>query len=1252
MQKSTIRNWRYFPLLALVMAVLAMQFSFQRVQAAGTVMINEFSVSHVGTDTREYVEIFGAANTDYSAYRLIAIEGDFSGTATGVVDRVITIGTTDASGYWWSGFLAQDTFENGSNTLLLVNGFSGAQGNDLDTNDDGTLDTTPWSAVIDEVAIHDGGASDKVYTAVSLGVAYDGLSFAPGGASRIPNGTDTDAIGDWTRNDFDLAGLSGFTGTLVAGEALNTPNAVNSTTAPDVAPTVSSTQPANNAASVGPTVDISVTFSEPVTVTGDWFTIVCTTSGSHTAAVSGGATTFTLNPDADFAFNESCTVTLVAANIADQDGTPNALAADYVFTFTTLSGDVCLDAYTPIPSLQENGSNFGLGGSFNVEGVVTGDFQTSDIAGFFIQEPMGDGNTNTSDGIFVYDPAPFLLEVAVGNRVRVSGTVTEFIRGGASVGITQINATAVIACGAGETITPTTVTLPAASATALEQYESMSVTFTQTLTVNEVFGLGRWGEVALAPNRLFTPTQIVEPGAAAQAQQALNNLGRIILDDARITTQNPDPTPYIFNEPTLRVGYTLTNLTGILAFDTNPNDTSIYKSGYRLYPTTAPAFVAASNPRPTPPIVPGSLQVASFNVLNYFNGDGLGGGFPTSRGANSLVEFNRQRDKIIQAIYQMDADVVGLMELENDTGATPAIADLVNGLNALAGSGTYAYVDTGTIGSDEIRVAIIFQPAEVTLVGGALVDYDSVHNRPPIGHTFMENATGGVFSVIVNHFKSKGCGGASGLDTDQGDGQSCFNATRTAQANALVTFINNTVIPTAGDPDVLLLGDFNSYANEDPIDVIEAAGFVDLADQYIDIPYSYVFMGQSGTLDYAFASGSMAGQALGAQEWHINTEEPTILDYNLEFKTAGQQALNVGTPYRSSDHDPVVAGFNLAAPPAPPVAISPMGDITETNPLFVWTPSEGATWYHIWLSGYNGYVTDVWFDGSTICTVSVCTVDLGLNLSHGWYQWWIQAWNAAGGYGEWTEAVGFNVNIIPGQPTPIAPLGVIYTGMPTFTWEQDPTVSWYHLWVGNGAYVMDQWYEAYLICSSGTCSVTPPLNLTTNYYQWWVRGWNPAGYGEWTGANAFQVSLPLDTPVPMSPLGTIYDTTPDFQWTDVPGAEWYIIWLTDRTTNTQVIEQGFNRYLVCAGGVCTGNTGVTLTEGHNYGWWVIAWSSISGYSAWSSEHSFMVSAPALIGDETPVVEPPLEVLPPEIPRPEVLPPEVIPPEATPPESGE
>lgn len=882
---------------------------------AGTpAVINEFVFNHVGTDTNEYLEVSGGANSDYSGLRLLIIEGD--SPVFGVVDRVEAVGVTGSNGIWWSGFVS-NALENGTQTILLVSDFTGAVGNDLDADDDGVLDVTPWTALVDSVAVSDGGASDRAYSTVLLNATYDGGSFTPGGASRIPNGVDTDAAADWVRNDFDLAGIPGFTGTLIAGEALNTPDAVNSTTPPDAAPTVSSTTPADNATEVAVDSSITITFSEPVTVTDPWFGIACTTSGAVTAAVSGGPTSYTLDPTSDLALSEICTVTVTAAQVVDQDGAPNALTADYVFDFSTTTAGICSTPFTPIYTLQENGANFGLPGPFSVQGIVTGDFQNdSQLDGFFLQDATGDGNVQTSDGIFVFDDQPVLLDVVVGQRVRVTGTVSEFTPAGASASQTRLTAAQIVDCGDTGTILSVPVTLPFASDTFAERYESMKVYLPQALYVTEVFALGRFGQVVLsAGDTLENPTNEVLPGFQANALEDANDLNRIVLDDGG-QRQNPDPTPYMFGpEPTLRDGDRTSMITGILTYmDASPDaNTSAEVTGYRIHPTSAVTFTRL-NPRPTAPPNAGTLRAVSFNVLNYFNGDGAGGGFPTARGASTSVEFGRQSDKIVAAIQQLNPDVAGLIELENDAGALSAVAELVSRLNAVAGAGTYAYIETGVIGTDAIKVGFIYKPAVLTPVGAAMVDLDAVHNRPPVAQLFEQTATGARFTVVINHFKSKGCDGATGLDLDQGDGQGCYNATRTAQAARLNTFIQTVVIPTSGDQDVLILGDLNAYLKEDPISTLETAGYVNLLTTYVADPYSYIFEGEYGALDQALATASLASQVQDVNEWHINADEPPVLDYNMEFKSDAQDALNVGTPYRSSDHDPIAVDLGVLTP--------------------------------------------------------------------------------------------------------------------------------------------------------------------------------------------------------------------------------------------------------------------------------------------------------------------------------------------------
>jgi predicted extracellular nuclease len=782
--------------------------------------INEFSASTTGTDV-EYVEIIGSPETDYSAYTVLELEGD-SNSNMGAVDEVISLGTTDTNGLYLAN-LAANSLENGSLTLLLVKGFSGSSGDDLDTDDDGILDATPWEAIADSVAINDGGSSDLAYGAPVLGRNYDGVdTYAPGGASRIPDGLDTESSTDWVRNDFDLAGIPGYTGSLGPGEAYNTPGAFNAVYVP----------PAES----------------------------------------------------------------------------------------------CGDAFTPIYAIQGAGLLSALDGSeVATEGIVVGDFQTGGKNGFFIQDASGDGDAATSDGIFVYSTA---TDVNVGDYVRVRGTVDEYYD---LTEITSVSQTWV--CSTGNSLLPTPISLPVSSLDDLEPYEGMLVTFPQTLYISEYYDYDRYGEIVLSTDRQFTPTAVVEPGPDAVALAQEYQLQRITLDDGR-TTQNPDPALHpdggIFDlSNRFRGGDILQNVTGILDYSYDI---------YRIQPTQGADYTPANPRELQPEDVGGNLKVASFNVLNYFT-------TLNSRGANTPEEFQRQRTKIIAAISAIDADVVGLLEIENNEAA---IQDLVAGLNDANGAGTYAYLDTGIIGADEIKVAFIYKPASVSLVGDyAILDstvdsrFIDTKNRPALAQTFMDNATGGIVTVVINHLKSKGSDCNDLGDPDLGDGAGNCNLTRTLAAQALVDWLATD--PTdSGDSDFLIIGDLNSYDKEDPIDAIKA-GSDDLAgtaDDYTDLnyayqgeyAYSYVFDGQLGYLDHALASSNLLGEVTGVTEWHINADEPDILDYNMDFKADAQDALYEPNAFRSSDHDPIIIGLNLCDEIAPTLEVS-------VTPDQLWPPN-------------------------------------------------------------------------------------------------------------------------------------------------------------------------------------------------------------------------------------------------------------------------------------------------------------------------
>ena len=679
----------------------------------------------------------------------------------------------------------------------------------------------------------------------------------------------------------------------------------------DVAPAITATSPVDGASGVALDSNITVTFSEAVDVSAGWFSIDCATSHGHSALASGGPTTFTIDPDANFASNESCTVTVFAASVADQDTNdpPNTMTANYLFGFQTADPFNCGDAATPIHAVQGSGLATPMNdASVAIEGIVVGDFQQpGGFSGFYVQEEAADADADplTSEGIFVFNTS---FAAAPGDLVRVRGRVTEF------QGLTELTSVnAFLLCATGATVPATPVSLPVANVADLERFEGMLVSFDQTLTATEVFNLGRFGEVSLSgAGRLYTPTAVAAPGAAAQAVLAQNNRSRIILDDGN-NLQNIDPTLYpqggLSASNTLRVGDTLSSLIGIMDFRF---------SAYRVQPI-GPISWIHSNPRTaTPPDVGGNLRVASFNVLNFFNGNGMGGGFPTSRGAETAFELQRQLAKEVSALMAIDADIVGLMEIENDAPPHSAIEDLVAGLNAAMGAPTYSFINTGVTGTDEIKVALIYKPGAVTPVGAyrtltSAVDprFIDTLNRPSLAQTFEDVFTGQKLTVVVNHLKSKGsaCTG----DPDTGDGQGNCNQTRTAAAAALASWLATD--PTgSGDPDFLIIGDLNSYTFEDPVTTLTTSGYTNLVRHFDGlVAYSYVFNGESGYLDHALASQSLVSQVNDVADWHINPDEPTVLDYNTNFKTANQvNTFYSPGPYRSSDHDPVIIGLHLA----------------------------------------------------------------------------------------------------------------------------------------------------------------------------------------------------------------------------------------------------------------------------------------------------------------------------------------------------
>ena len=776
--------------------------------------INEIRIDQPSSDTDEYFELFGDPGAGLEGLTYLVIGDGAAALGSGVIEAVVDLSdqSLDSSGFFVAAegsftlgtpdLVTSLNFENGDNvTHVLVEGFDGFNGQDLDTDDDGTLDVAPWMSIVDSVSLvqtFDFDDGERIYGDATVGP--DG-AFVPGHAY------DCDVYG-WLIGGFGPLGRT------------DSPGAAN-------------------------------------------------------------------------------------------DCDPDEVA---------------------IHDVQGSGGSSPLGGLLvTVTGVVVGDFQESDeLGGFFLQEEdtQRDDDDETSEGVFIATTTT----VAVGDVVAVTGLVGEpFNR-------TEIDGFDVSVVGSGATVTPSEVSLPVTSLFDLERFEGMLVTFPQDLFISEYFNFDRFNEIVLTTERQYQGTHVAAPGDPANAVTAENALARITLDDGR-SSQNPDPAIHPNGAEftltnTFRGGDILQDVTGVIDFAFGL---------YRIQPVhlddplPSVTYVNA-NPRPSSPDpIEGEVRVASFNVLNFFThlDDGVSDfcgptGDLECRGADTQEELDRQLAKLVAGVIALDADIVGIQEIENDIlesdgdRAHDAVLTLVEALNALPGAGTWAWVGEANHYNDyPVRNEIIYRTADVEVVGDPIALADDAFDdtrpgdveplgRPPLAQTFRQIVDRGSrqpFTVVVNHFKSKGSDCASIGDPDIGDGQAHCNLTRVAQSEALLDFIDGLEAETSG---VLVIGDLNSYAMEDPITALVEGGLTELVETFIGADaYSFVFDGQLGYLDTALATRSMLNRVRGVTIFHINADEPDILDYDMSFKQDAQDDLFEAEPYRVSDHDPVIVGLTF-----------------------------------------------------------------------------------------------------------------------------------------------------------------------------------------------------------------------------------------------------------------------------------------------------------------------------------------------------
>ncbi|MDN5871085.1 MAG: ExeM/NucH family extracellular endonuclease [Nitrococcus sp.] len=500
-----------------------------------------------------------------------------------------------------------------------------------------------------------------------------------------------------------------------------------------------------------------------------------------------------------------------------------------------------------------------------VAGTVTAAFaDPRELGGFYLQQ--AGLNDRPPVGIFVYQAqqAPHTYP-APGERVLLSARTGRY-RG--HIQLERVEQIAV--CGVDRSLQAWTLHLPA-KASRLRRLEDVLVRVPGELTVTSNYQLAHYGTLRLSVGgRLFQ----THNGTAAVAGVPAG----LILDDGSYRAR-PRPIPYLNNNGTRRLGSEVIDLTGILAKAFGH---------WRIQPRSAPRF-RDTNPRQAlPPARTGSLRIASFNLENYFVS-------LDARGADSNAAFERQQRKLVAAILELDADVLALHEVEN---RRRAVAALLRAINAASPSGAkYLAAAAGMDhGDGAIRTVLLYR-SQLLEPRSVWINEDPVFTRPPVAANFQRlGGKGPAFVVIAAHLKSKGGCPAHG-DVDQGEG--CWGKLRRRQAAALLEWIEG-LGAKVGHQRFLLVGDLNSYPGEAPVQMLLSAGLRNLIAERLPPAgrYTYVYHGYAGYLDYALATPALAEAVNRVAIWHINADEPRYLGY-----TSPQAE---PTPYRSSDHDPVI----------------------------------------------------------------------------------------------------------------------------------------------------------------------------------------------------------------------------------------------------------------------------------------------------------------------------------------------------------
>jgi predicted extracellular nuclease len=706
--------------------------------------------------------------------------------------------------------------------------------------------------------------------------------------------------------------------------------------AANAAPSVTGTSPANNATDVPADTNLEITFSKDVSVVGTWFSIDCTTTGAHTASVTGGPRTFTLDPDADFAPAETCTVTVTAGAVHDTDTNdpPDTMAADFTFKVSTPA---------PPPRIHElQGAGHlspRLGAVRNVEGIVT--MKVSN--GFFMQDPQPDGDPATSEGIFVFGSISAGL-VTVGDLVKVNGTVVEFRAGGASstnLTITEISGTSIAqVVSHGNALPPAVAWSPPTEVIDDDATGSVETSGTFDAATDGIdYAESLEGMLvriddatASGPSVNFGSSSTTEVSVVDASAGIRTPRGGIVIrandfNPERLILQAP-----LGTLPDVNVGDRFPgSVVGALDYNFG---------NYKLRPAALPTVVSGGLQREiTAAAGVDQLSVATFNVENLDPADGA-------------AKFDALAQILVTNLRA--PDVVALEEVQDNNGAVNdgttdsnlTLDTLVAAIEAAGGpSYEYRYIapvdgqDGGEPGGN-IRVAFLFRtdrglafvdragagsttPNEVVGTGAdahllyspgridpASAAWDA--SRKPLAAELTYN--GHRLFVIANHFASKG--GDQPLYGRFQPPTRSSEVKRHQQAHEVADFVGTLL---AADPqaNVVVLGDLNDFQFSDTLGILETSGLRNLVDTLpVEERYTYDFDGNSQAIDHILLSGNPNDHSGFAYD---------AVHVNAEFAN------------KASDHDPQVVLLGLPRPtiaatrnPAANAAGWNAGDVTVT----------------------------------------------------------------------------------------------------------------------------------------------------------------------------------------------------------------------------------------------------------------------------------------------------------------------------------